>query len=185
MLAVSAGSLGGTWASAVGAGGRATQAVGASCRDAKLRPSQANVSRVAAATLCLIERERRRDHLLTLRSNSSLGRIAASQANDMVIGDYFGDNSPAGATPWQRITTSHYASGARSLRAAQNIGWGSGSLATPEAMVRTWMRSPPHRQIMLTSGYRDVGIGVAPAAPHCFTGGAPGATYTVEFAARG
>jgi uncharacterized protein YkwD len=69
--------------------------------------------------------------------------------------------------------------------AAQNIGWGTAGLATPAAMVRGWMLSPPHRRIMLTGAYRDIGVGVAPAAPASLTQGAPGATYTVEFATRG
>jgi uncharacterized protein YkwD len=149
-----------------------------------MRPSRQNMSRVVAATLCLIEREREAYHLGLLRSNSSLQRIATSQARDMVVGDYFGDNSLAGGTPWQRIAASPYASGARRLSAAQNIGWGTAGLATPAAIVGGWMLSPPHRQIMLTGGYRDIGVGVAPAAPFRLTQGLPGATYTVELATR-
>jgi uncharacterized protein YkwD len=154
------------------------------CSGASLRPTPANIARVATATLCLIEREREAHHLGLLRSNASLRRIAASQAKEMVVGDYFGDNSLAGGTPWQRITASHYASGAHGLAAAQNIGWGTEQMATPSGMVNIWMLSPPHREIMLKSGYRDIGVGVAPAAPSSLTGGEPGATYTVEFAVR-
>jgi uncharacterized protein YkwD len=142
------------------------------------------MSRVVAATLCLIEREREAYHRGLLRPNSSLQRIAAVQAKDMVVGDYFGDNSLEGGTPWQRITTSPYAVGAHNLSTAQNIGWGTAELATPAAMVMGWMLSPPHRQIMLTGSYRDIGVGVAPAAPSSLTNGLPGATYTVEFAVR-
>jgi hypothetical protein len=47
------------------------------------------------------------------------------------------------------------------------------------------MLSPPHREIMLSSGYRDIGVGIAPAAPPKLTDGLPGATYAVEFASRG
>ncbi len=155
------------------------------CRGSWLRPTRANMARVAAATLCLIERERRTYRLGLLHSNGSLRRIATSQAREMVIGDYFGDNSLSGSTPIQRIEVSAYASSKKSLLAAQNIGWGTGRLATPIAMVRGWMLSPPHRRIMLTGGYRDVGVGIAPAAPPRLTEGLPGATYTVEFAVRG
>jgi uncharacterized protein YkwD len=154
------------------------------CGDATLRPTRANLARVASATLCLIERERQAYHLGLLRANASLQRIAANQAKNMVVGDYFGDNTPAGGTPWQRITASLYASGAHGLAAAQNIGWGTQELATPAGMVNMWMLSPPHREIMLTGAYRDIGVGVAPAAPSSLTEGQPGATYTVEFAAR-
>jgi uncharacterized protein YkwD len=155
------------------------------CKDSSLRPSRRDIARVRAATLCLIERERGAYRLGALRANGSLQRIATSQAKAMVVGDYFGDNSPSGTTPWQRITASAYASGARSIAAAQNIGWGTSRIATPAGMVSTWMHSPPHREIVLTSDYKDIGIGVAPAAPTSLTKGAPGATYTVEFATRG
>ncbi len=103
----------------------------------------------------------------------------------MVVGDYFGDDTPSGTTPWQRITASPYAIGAHSVAAAQNIGWGTERMATPAGMVSIWMHSAPHRQIVLTGGYRDIGVGVAPAAPTILTKGTPGATYTVEFAVRG
>jgi uncharacterized protein YkwD len=181
ILALPAGLPGGTAAAAPASSTRTRQR---SCSGAHLHPTHANISRVATATLCLIERERRAYHLGLLRANASLQRIATSQAKAMVVGDYFGDNSPTGGTPWQRITASPYASGAHSLAAAQNIGWGTDGMATPAAMVSIWMLSPPHREIMLTSGYRDIGVGVAPAAPSSLTEGLPGATYTVEFAAR-
>lgn len=161
-----------------------TRAWGKACRDTHLQPTHADLSRVSAATLCLIERERRAYRRGLLRSNRSLQRIATGQAREMVIGDYFGDNNRSGSTPIQRLEVSAYASRAKRLLAAQNIGWGTGPLATPAAMVHGWMLSPPHRHIMLTASYRDIGVGVAPAAPPRLTQGLPGATYTVEFAAR-
>jgi uncharacterized protein YkwD len=155
------------------------------CKDTSLRPTRKDIGRVTTATLCLIDRERAAYRLAQLRTNSSLQQIATGQAKAMVVGDYFGDNTPGGTTPWQRITASPYGIGAHSVAAAQNIGWGTERMATPAGMVSIWMHSAPHRQIVLTGGYRDVGIGVAPAAPSRLTKGAPGATYTVEFAVRG
>jgi uncharacterized protein YkwD len=180
---VVSGALGGPSASIAGAARKAPTRI--SCSGADLQPGSSNLSRVTAATRCLIERERRAHRLGPLRSNGSLRRIATSQAREMVVGDYFGDNSLSGSTPIQRIEVSAYASRTKSLQAAQNIGWGTGGLATPAAMVRGWMLSPPHRRIMLTGGYRDIGVGVAPAAPPRLTNGLPGATYTVVFAVRG
>jgi uncharacterized protein YkwD len=154
------------------------------CKGTNLQPTHTNLARVTAATLCLIERERLAYGLEPLRSNSSLRRIGSTQAGEMVIGEYFGDDSLSGWTPIQRIEASAYAARARSLSAGQNIGWGSGALATPAAMVHAWMLSPPHREIMLSGGYSDIGVGIAPAAPQRSTGGLPGATYAVEFASR-
>jgi uncharacterized protein YkwD len=154
------------------------------CKGTSLRPTHANLARVTAATLCLIERERLEYRLQPLRSNSSLRHIGSKQAGEMVIGEYFGDDSLSGWTPIQRIEASAYAARARSLSAGQNIGWGNGALATPAAMVHAWMRSLPHREIMLSGAYSDIGVGIAPAAPQRSTDGLPGATYAVEFASR-
>jgi uncharacterized protein YkwD len=155
------------------------------CTGTNLQPTHVNLTRVTAATLCLIEHERLAYRLEPLRSNDSLRRIGTKQAGEMVIGEYFGDDSLSGWTPMQRIEASAYAARARGLSAGQNIGWGSGPLATPAAMVHAWMLSPPHREIMLSGGYRNIGVGIAPAAPRRSTEGLPGATYVVEFASRG
>jgi uncharacterized protein YkwD len=180
---VVSGLLGGTSAS-VASSTASKASTGWPCKGALLQPTQANLSRVTAATLCLIEHERHAHRLSPLRSDGSLHRIAAKQAREMVVGDYFGDNSLTGWTPIHRIEISRYARRGKSLSAAQNIGWGTAGLATPAAMVQGWMLSPPHRHIMLTGSYRDIGVGVAPAAPASLTQGAKGATYTVEFAVR-
>ncbi len=154
------------------------------CVGAALRPSPANVPRIEAATLCLINELRQAKHLHSLRFNSELHAVAAGQTSEMVVGDYFGDNNRAGQTPLQRIVASRYPAHAARVSTAQNIGWGTGPDATPAAMLRAWLSSPPHRRIILTPGYRDIGIGVTPAVPTSVTGNAFGATYTVEFGVR-
>jgi uncharacterized protein YkwD len=155
------------------------------CRGAFTLPIRSNLTLIDSAVMCLIDRERAEHQLPALQPNSDLHGIASSLAREMASSGYFGDDSEAGQTPWQRITESPYAVGAQVVAAAQNIGWGTGGLATPQGVVEEWMRSPPHRLIMLSSGYRDVGVGAAPIAPSSLTNEKPGATYTVEFAARG
>jgi hypothetical protein len=46
------------------------------------------------------------------------------------------------------------------------------------------MHSPPHREIVLTEAFRDIGVGATPAAPAALAAGRSGATYTVEFGVR-
>ncbi len=184
VIAAMCGPLGASLASA-SPRGHTRRRTRSTCGNSTLRPTPSNTSRIAAATLCLIEHEREALNLRLLRPNGYLQQIATGQATAMVVGNYFDDNGLSGATPWQRITASPYASGARGLAIAQNIGWGTESLATPAAMVSAWMHSPPHREIVLTAAFRDVGVGVAAATPPSLASGAPGATYTVEFAARG
>ena len=163
---------------------KASARPGTSCRGATTPPTRSNLIYVAVVTTCLIDLERIRAGLQPLQPNMDLQQIAASQAADMVIGDYFGDDSLSGRTPIQRIAVSHYAWRVHSLSIGQNIGWGTGVLATPQAMVEGWMHSPQHRRIILTAGYRDIGAGIAPSAPPTLADGLPGATYSVELAAR-
>jgi hypothetical protein len=46
------------------------------------------------------------------------------------------------------------------------------------------MASPPHREIVLTDEFRDIGVGASATAPAALAAGQPGATYTVEFGVR-
>ncbi|HEY7961280.1 MAG TPA: CAP domain-containing protein [Solirubrobacteraceae bacterium] len=154
------------------------------CRDARLNPTSGDVVRIDAAVLCLLNRVRGSHHLRPLRLNNDLQGVAAGQTHDMVSGDYFGDNSLSGQTPMQRILATPYPAGAVHLAAAQNIGWATGPDATPTGIVDAWMSSPPHRAIILTASYRDVGVGVTPAAPSSLAHGLSGATYTLEFGLR-
>jgi uncharacterized protein YkwD len=148
-------------------------------------PTHSNHALIDRAITCLVDRERSVYRLSALRPNHELQGIASSLADEMAAGGYFGDDTLSGQTPWQRVASSPYAVGARVLSAAQNIGWGTGGLATPQGVVEEWMASPPHRQIILTGSYRDVGAGVAAVAPSSVTNEKPGATYTLELAARG
>jgi uncharacterized protein YkwD len=155
-----------------------------SCPNAELQPTATNLAQINAATLCLINRVRTAHRLRGLRLSSPLQSVAAGQARDMVLGDYFGDRSLSGRTPLQRILATRYPGRAWRLATAQNIGWATGPLATPAGMVEAWMHSPPHREIILTSSFRDVGVGVTPAAPSSLSQGLEGATYTIEFGQR-
>jgi uncharacterized protein YkwD len=156
-----------------------------SCAYANLRPTATNTANIARATLCLIDRLRSAYHLRPLRSNHELQAVAGSQATSMVSHDYFGDDSPSGQSAGTQIAAIPYGAHAASLATAQNLGWGTLSAATPAGMVTAWMHSPPHREVILTGEFRDVGVGVSPAVPSILGHGARGATYAVEFAVRG
>jgi uncharacterized protein YkwD len=154
------------------------------CANTQLQPAAGDLAQINASTLCLINQVRMSYRLHRLRFSPPLQSVAVGQARDMVIGDYFGDMSLSGRTPLQRILATGYPGHAWRLSTAQNIGWATGPLATPAEMVEAWMRSPPHRKIMLTPSYQDIGVGVAPAAPSSLSQGLTGATYTIEFGRR-
>jgi uncharacterized protein YkwD len=157
------------------------------CTGASDVPDGRNSAVVDSATLCLMNRIRETYRLHPLRRNAALATIATGQARDMVRGDYFGDQSLSGQSPLARIMASSYSLAPSRIRllAAQNIGWGTGPNSTPRGIVRAWMHSPPHRAIILTGAYRDVGVGVAPTIPSVLGSSWTAGTYAVEFGARG
>jgi uncharacterized protein YkwD len=142
------------------------------------------VAAIDAATLCLIDQVRAAYSLRPLRANQELQAVASTQVRDMVHWNYFADNRPPEETPVSLIEATRYGHTA-SLAVGQNIAWGTGAYATPAHVVREWMNSPPHREIMLTANFRDAGVSATAAVPSALEDGHPGATYAVEFGARG
>jgi len=169
---------------AAGAGASAARAEGASCRGADLSPTATNRASVAAATLCLINQVRRSYEERPLRSNGELRRLAASQVHDMVSWDYFADDRPPGLTPMTLVSETRYPAHATRLSVGQNIGWGTGELATPAGVVAAWIASPGHLENIVSGEYREAGVGVAAAVPAEVEPQLQGATYAIEFAAR-
>ena len=155
------------------------------CANTRLRPSQANLPLIRAATLCLINRERRAHGERALRPNKRLRRAAQAHSESMALGDYFehdGAGGPGGGTPLARLRGAGYISSSRvGYEVGENIAWGTLYLATPRAIVATWMASPGHRANILDARYRETGIGVAPHAPSSLAHGQPGAIYTQDF----
>jgi uncharacterized protein YkwD len=45
--------------------------------------------------------------------------------------------------------------------AGETLAWHAGSRAQPGGTVNQWMHSPPHRAVLLSSGFRWVGMGMA------------------------
>jgi uncharacterized protein YkwD len=154
----------------------------AACSGAGSRPTQATLDRAVDATVCLINEARANHDLGSLRTKSALEHAAAAHSRDMVKRDFFSHDSPTGSTPQQRIDRTGYLDGAHGWAVGETIAWGSGSYATPAAIVRGWLKSPGHRAILLDGHYRDLGIGIALGAPT--DGGGGGATFTGDFGAR-
>src|SRR5215213_37514 len=67
-----------------------------SCRDTALVPDAANVKRIRAATLCLVNQIRTGSGLGPLRTNRALTRSASRHARDMVARGFFDHSGPGG-----------------------------------------------------------------------------------------
>jgi uncharacterized protein YkwD len=135
-----------------------------------------------AALQCVVNRERARRGLRDLDRTRSLDQAAARHSSDMARNDYFDHRSPGGSMPADRARNAGYLSGASSWQVGETLAWGTGPLATPASIVRSWLNSPPHRELLLSRSFADFGLGIAPGAPQAGVSG--GATYTVLLGRR-
>jgi uncharacterized protein YkwD len=155
------------------------------CAEAKMSPRDADLDRVRAATLCLLNVERARRDLPSLRADEQLGEVATAYSEKMVRRHFFAHVCPDGSTVVSRIRTrTQYLLGSLlDWAVGENLAWGTGTRGTPRAIVRAWMRSAAHRRTILNPRFRDVGIGVAAGAPRRI-GRRTALTYTAEFGYR-
>jgi uncharacterized protein YkwD len=153
-------------------------AAAARCAAAGKHPTSASISTVNKATLCLLNAERKKHGLAALKENGDLDSASVKHSRDMVRRHYFEHGDFAA-----RIKQSGYLSGARSWAIGENIAWGGGSYSTPRSIVSMWMHSPGHRANILSSKFKEIGIGIARGAPQA--GQSDAATYTTDFGYRG
>jgi len=151
------------------------------CPGSDLQPNAANLAQAEAATLCLVNEQRAQNGLGALTANSVLQSAALQHSQDMVKNNFFSHDSSSGEDFEDRVLRFNYAPTNVQWVAGENIAWGTLSLATPDAIVVSWMNSPEHRANILGSDYKELGVGVAPATP---SGDPSGATYTADFGAR-
>jgi uncharacterized protein YkwD len=166
---------------APGAPQPAAPAAPAACANTDLAPDAANLELIRAALVCLHNLLRAQNGLVTLASNSALAAAAAAHSDDMVARGYFEHDTPEGGTFDQRVMAAGYAANGEGWDLGENLIWGTGELATPAGLMRSWMNSEHHRENILKAGYRELGFGIRLGNP---TGTGEGVTVTAEFGVR-
>jgi uncharacterized protein YkwD len=162
-----------------------TPASAAPCAGGDVVPTQSNAQTVRHATLCLLNNQRRMHGLRSLRESAKLRSAAQGYTWAMVRNDFFDHVSPGGSTLLGRVRSTAYLASAHGWALGENIAWGAGSLATPQATMRAWMHSAGHRHNILTGRFNEIGIGVVAGAPVDLPDGMNAATYTTDFGTRG
>jgi hypothetical protein len=82
-----------------------------------------------------------------------------------------------------RIEQYGYMAGAQSWTVGENLVWGNGPLSTPQALVTSWMNSPPHRENLLRPTFRDIGLAAVAGTP-VSENDATGVTVSSEYGYR-
>jgi uncharacterized protein YkwD len=132
---------------------------------------------------CVIDAERRQRGKPGIHRSRRLAHAARGHARDMVRRGYFDHLAPDGTRVADRIRRTGYLDGVRAWRVGEVLAWGQGSEGSPVGTVRGWLRSPPHRAVLLDRAFRDVGLAVVPGAPSARVPGA--ATAVAVFGRRG
>ena len=155
------------------------------CPGEDLQPTAQNLAAAGDATLCLVNHERSRRGLASLTPVGSLTTVADAYARRMARDNFFDHTAPNGSTFIARIrSTTYLTGGVRSWSVGENLAWGTGDLATPQAIVASWMKSAGHRHNILTPAFRELGLGIAVGAPQGGIADHTGATYVNEFGER-
>jgi uncharacterized protein YkwD len=142
------------------------------CAHASATPSHLTADRAAHTLQCLINGVRRQHGLRAVRVNGRLATAARRHAEDMARRDYFEHTSPGGATVESRIKSAGYLGGMSEWWLGEALAWGQARSGAPRAILRGLLDSPPHRAILLSRSFRDVGVGVAKGTPRGSAGGA-------------
>jgi uncharacterized protein YkwD len=156
----------------------AAQDCGPAAAAAAVSPAPATT----AAVRCLVNDIRASHGLVRLQRSGLLDVAARRHGADMVRRRYFAHDSPDGRTVEDRVRSAGYLRGSAAWSLGENLGWGTGAMSTPAAIVQAWMSSPPHRAVILNGRYRQIGVGIVAGLP--VDVGDEGATYVLETGAR-
>ena len=123
--------------------------------------------------------------LRALMSSTSLQAAAGFQSRDMIDRGYFDHDQPGGASFGVRLKR-FYPAGGSTWHVGENLLWSSQGI-TPEAAVKLWLSSSPHRHNLFDPTWHETGIGAidADTATGAFAeASGPVVVVTMDFGAR-
>jgi uncharacterized protein YkwD len=156
------------------------RAAQADCANADIEPTPENEVVIRRAVQCLVNLERNARGLRRLRANRRLRLAASGHTSAMIERRFFGHQQPGGVGVRDRLRAVRYITPRYRWTVGENLAYGIGRTARPREILALWMASPGHRANILEARFREVGVGIMPAAP----GATGGATYTTDFGVR-
>lgn len=103
--------------------------------------------------ISLTNRERQEMGLSALSLNKKLSEAAQMKAGDMFAFDYWAHQSPSGRQPWSFLKEVGY----NYRVAGENL---ARDFSEPESVVNAWMKSPSHRENIVSPKFKEIGVAV-------------------------
>jgi|1186.fasta_scaffold96809_2 uncharacterized protein YkwD len=123
----------------------------------------------------LMNRVRAQHGLRALHRSRRLARAADGHSRDMLRHDFFAHESSDGTSFDRRVHAY-----ARARRVGENLAMLPGVSGAAYEVVQMWLGSAAHREILLSRGFRRVGVGTRSGQ----LGASTATVYTVDFASR-
>ena len=147
-------------------------------------PSELTQRHARKAVHCLLNRQRAKRGIPRLGRSGRLQTAAQRHTDYMDKRGCFSHVCPGEASLDTRLRSVGYLkSGLSRWSYGENIAWGTHRMATPKAIVKSWMHSPGHRANILNRSFREVGVGYARGTP-LNKRDRNGGIYTTDFGLR-
>jgi len=156
------------------AGGNACQRWGNS------EPQTLSNGEARKAIFCLINEKRDAAGLPAFDRSRELQK-AAQRHNDRMVGSGCFSHQCSGepALDSRLNSVDYLINGLTSWACGENLAWGMYEHGTPRAIVGAWMDSSGHRANILSSSFREIGVGFSAGTPQSKND--PGGVYTTDF----
>ena len=105
------------------------------------------------AIIALTNEKRSEAGLTTLQLNGSLSQAAKAKGEHMLANEYWAHTAPDGTEPWSFFVGVGY----KYRYAGENL---ARDFSDPNSAVEAWMASPSHRDNLLSSKYKEIGVAV-------------------------
>jgi uncharacterized protein YkwD len=147
-------------------------------------PAVTEVSSLEGDLMATLNSFRGARGLRPFRSSARLHAAAVRHSDEMARYGYFDHASANGQAFWRRIALYYGSRGYRRWSVGENLEYGQPGLG-PLQVLQGWLASPAHRANVVSTRWRDAGIGIiaVTSGPGVF-GGLPTTIVTLDVGVR-
>lgn len=113
-----------------------------------------------------VNAERTKKNLPELVTNQTLGQAAQKRAEEMARRSYFSHFGPNGESWVPYFNT--YWPGGKKRHIGENLARFRSARESDQKIVKAWIKSKPHKAVMLDRRYTETGVGIATTTKHVY-----------------